>query len=83
MNRKDYQDMYNGNVNVNLLVENVTQIQSWIMVNVNVSAKNTRYLTMIKFVILLHVVDKMCDEIIDAEESKTILKSMIVKTESS
>ena len=83
MNRKDYQDMYNGNVNVNLLVENVTQIQSWIMVNVNVSAKNTRNVTMIKFVILLHVVDKMCDEIIDAEESKTILKSMIVKTESS
>ena len=83
MNRKDYQDMYHGNVNVNLLVENVTQIQSWIMVNVNVSAKNTRNVTMIKFVILLHVVDKMCDEIIDAEESKTILKSMIVKTESS
>ena len=83
MNRKDYQDMHNGNVNVNLLVENVTQIQSWIMVNVNVSAKNTRNVTMIKFVILLHVVDKMCDEIIDAEESKTILKSMIVKTESS
>ena len=83
MNRKDYQDMYNGNVNVNLLVENVTQIQSWIMVNVNVSAKNTRNVTMIKFVILLHVVDKICDEIIDAEESKTILKSMIVKTESS
>ena len=53
------------------------------MVNVNVSAKNTRYLTMIKFVMLLHVVDIMCDEIIDAEESKTILKSMIVKTESS
>ena len=53
------------------------------MVNVNVSAKNTRNVTMIKFVILLHVVDKMCDEIIDAEESKTILKSMIVKTESS
>ena len=83
MNRKDYQDMYHGNVNVNLLVENVTQIQSWIMVNVNVSAKNTRYLTMIKFVILLHVVDKMSDEIIDAEESKAILKSMTVKTETS
>ena len=83
MNRKDYQDMYHGNVNVNFLVENVTQIQSWIMVNVNVSAKNTRYLTMIKFVILLHVVDKMSDEIIDAEESKAILKSMTVKTETS
>ena len=35
--------MYHGNVNVNLMVENVTQIKSRITINVGVSAKKIMF----------------------------------------
>ena len=76
--------MYYANVNVNLIVESVTQIKSRIMINVDASVKNIAYVKKIIFGILLHVVVKMvnvqpvllmsvitCDEIID-EEKKAI-----------
>ena len=69
--------MYYANVNVNLIVESVTQIKSRIMINVDASVKNIAYVKKIIFGILLHVVVKMvnvqpillmsvitCDEII-------------------
>ena len=40
MNRKHQQNMYHVNVNINLMVENVIQIKSGIMINVGGKAKN-------------------------------------------
>ena len=51
--------MYYANVNVNLIVESVTQIKSRIMINVDASVKNIAYVKKIIFGILLHVVVKM------------------------
>ena len=53
---------YHVNVNVNLMVENVTRIKSGIIINVFVSAKiqkNIMHAKRIIFGILLHVVVKM------------------------
>ena len=41
------------------MVENVIQIKSRIMINVDVSAKKTRYVKKITFGMLLHVIVKM------------------------
>ena len=46
-------------VNVKLMAENVIQIQSRIMINVDASAKNIIYVKNIIFGILLHVFAKM------------------------
>ena len=51
--------MYHENVNTNLMVENVIQIKSGIMINVNASAKKIIYVKKIIFGILLCVVAKM------------------------
>ena len=48
---------YHANVNVNLMEENVIQIKSGIMINVDASVKSVIYVK--KFGILLHVVVKM------------------------
>ena len=45
--------------NVNLMEQNVSQINGGIMMNVDVSVKNTIYVKKIMFGILLHVVVKM------------------------
>ena len=39
MNRKHHQSIYNANVNVNLMEENVIQINGGITINVDVSVK--------------------------------------------
>ena len=66
------------NVNVSLMVENVTQIKIGIMINAGVSAKiqkNIMHVKKMKFGILLHIVAKIdnsvitCDEIINAADS--------------
>ena len=44
-----------ANENVNLMKENVIQIKSGIMINVDVSEKNIIYVTKITFRILLHI----------------------------
>ena len=59
MNRKHYQSIYHANANVNLMVENVIQIKSGIMINVDVSVKYIIYVKKIVFGILLPVVAKM------------------------
>ena len=51
--------MYYVNVNVNVIEENVIQIKSGIMINVDASAKNIIYVKKNIFGILLHVVAKM------------------------
>ena len=51
--------MYHGNVNVNLMVENVIQIKSGIMINIDASVRNIIYVKKIMFRILLPVVGKM------------------------
>ena len=43
MNRKLYQSIYHANINVNLMVESVTQIESGISLNDDVSVKNIIY----------------------------------------
>ena len=47
------------NVNVNLIKENVFQIKSGVMTNVDTSIKNIIYVKNIVFGILLHVVEKL------------------------
>ena len=45
MNQKHLQNIYHENVNVNLMLENITQIKNGIMINLDVSARiqeNTR-----------------------------------------
>ena len=44
-----------ANENVNLMKENVIQIKSGIMINVDVSEKNIIYVTKITLGILLHI----------------------------
>ena len=51
--------MYHVNVNVNLMVENVIQIKSEILIIVDASGKNNIYLKKVTYGILLHVVAKM------------------------
>ena len=51
--------MYYANVNVNLMVESVTQIKSGMIINVDASVKNIIYVKETVFGILLHVVKKM------------------------
>ena len=70
--------------------KNVIQINGGTSVNADVSIKNVVYLKKIILGILVHVVVKMenimhdsvimCDEIIDAEETKTIPKNITCKT---
>ena len=45
--------MYHSNININLTEENVIQIKSGIMINVDVSVKNIIYVKKIKLEILL------------------------------
>ena len=58
MNRKYKQSIYDENVNVNLMEENLIQFNGGITISVDLSVKNI-YVKKIKFVILLHVVVKM------------------------
>ena len=51
--------MYHGNVNVNLMEENVIQINGGIMLIIDVNEKNVMYVRKIMFRILLDVVMKM------------------------
>ena len=60
----------NVNVNVSLMIENVIQVKSGIMINVNVSAKNGKYLAGITGDSVI-----TCDEIIDVEETTTLPKN--------
>ena len=50
--------MYHANVNVNFMVENVIQVKSRIMINVDAGVKNIIYVKKIIFEILLHLVAK-------------------------
>ena len=59
MNQKFERKMYHANLNVNLMIENVIQIKSEIMINVDSSTKNIIYVKKITFEILLHVAAKM------------------------
>ena len=56
MNHKHKQSIYHANVN--LMVKNVIQINSRIMINVNVNAKSIIYVKNIIFEILVHLVLK-------------------------
>ena len=44
MNRKYQQSINHANVNLDLMVENVIQIKTGIMINIDVSLKNILYL---------------------------------------
>ena len=59
MNQKFERKMYHATLNVNLMKENVIQIKSEIMINVDSSTKNIIYVKKITFEILLHVAAKM------------------------
>ena len=56
--------MHHGNININLMVENVTQIKSGIMVSVGVNVRIHKSIICVKNIILemlLHVPVKMVD----------------------
>ena len=59
MNRKHEQNKYHVNVNVKLMVENVTRIKSEITIYVDVNAKIWKNNMCVIFGILLHVLVKM------------------------
>ena len=59
MNRKHQQSIYHANVNISLIVEDITQIKSGIVVNIDVSLRNIKYVKKIILAILLYVVVKM------------------------
>ena len=57
MNRKHQQNIHHVSVNVSLMVKNLIQIKSEIMINIGVSAKTQKGIMCIKkiiFEILLH-----------------------------
>ena len=39
LNQKNSQNMYHANVNINLIIENLTQIRSIIAINIDLNAK--------------------------------------------
>ena len=39
LNQKNSQNMYHANVNINLIIENLTQIRSMIAINIDLNAK--------------------------------------------
>ena len=53
--------MFYANVNINLMIENVIQIKSGIIINVSVSVKNIMYVKTTTFGILLHIAAKMAN----------------------
>ena len=59
MNLKHQQGIYQANVNVDLMKENVTQINGGITIDVDVSVRNVLYVKKIMFGILLHAAMKM------------------------
>ena len=61
MNEKYYQNMYYANVNVHLILKNITQIKIGITINVGASVKIKKKNMRAKNIpgILLHVVTKM------------------------
>ena len=61
INRKYKRCMFYANVNINLMIENVIQIKSGIIINVSVSVKNIMYVKTTTFGILLHVAAKMAN----------------------
>ena len=91
MNGKPQQKIYYVNLNVNSMVENEFLVKSGIMITVNVSAKNLKYVkkTYIwnpsaysckngKY--LASIIDDSvitCDEVIDVKGRKTIPKNII------
>ena len=60
MNRKHEQSIYHVNVNVNLMVKNVTRIKTGITVNIGARLKIQKNIVYI-FGILLHAVAKMAN----------------------
>ena len=58
MNLKHWQSIYHANVNVDLIEENVIQINSGKMINVNANVKNVMRVKKILFRILLYVIVK-------------------------
>ena len=59
MNQKNKQSKYYTNVNVGLMVKNVTRIDAGITVTVEVSVTNVMHVEKVKFRILLQVIVKM------------------------
>ena len=59
MNRKHQQSINHANVKINLMVKNIIQIKSEIIINLDVSLKNIIYVKKIILGILLYVVLKM------------------------
>ena len=59
MNRKHQQSINHANVEINLMVKNIIQIKSEIIINLDVSLKNIIYVKKIILGILLYVVLKM------------------------
>ena len=59
MNQKNKQSKYYTNVNVGLMVKNVTRIDAGITVTVKVSVTNVMHVEKVKFRILLQVIVKM------------------------
>ena len=59
MNQKNKQSKYYTNVNVGLMVKNVTRIDARITVTVEVSVTNVMHVEKVKFRILLQVIVKM------------------------
>ena len=59
MNRKHQQSINHANVEINLMVKNIIQIKSEIIINLDVSLKNMIYVRKIILGILLYVVLKM------------------------
>ena len=58
MNLKHWQSIYHANVNADLIEENVIQINSGKMINVNANVKNVMRVKKILFRILLYVIVK-------------------------
>ena len=59
MNQKNKQSTYYTNVNVGLMVKNVTRIDAGITVTVEVSVTNVMHVEKVKFRILLQLIVKM------------------------
>ena len=59
MNQKNKQSKYYTNVNVGLMVKNVTRIDAGITVTVEVSVTNVMHVEKVKFRILLQLIVKM------------------------
>ena len=74
MNQNHSQNLYHANLNANLMVENVIQIKSRIMINVNVSAKIQKDIMPANYQIIFGIQEHVLVKMVNIQKLILIIK---------